>query len=258
MSEPIIVRLENSIAHIVLNRPQKLNSLSIDLIEALTKTLTSMEKNDEVKVIMLSGEGKAFCAGGDLDTMKGLTESINIFKYMEAATNLTKLMLNLDKYVISAVHGFVAGAGFSIALASDFIVADHSAKFGLSFVNVGLIPDLGLMKLLSKRLPIGLAKEWIVSGKVVTAEEAKTWGIINRIAEKDLLEETIAFSQLVLQGPPVSNKFVKYMLNHAVESNWESVWMQENMIQTFLLQTKDHQEGLQAFFEKRVPEFKGN
>ena len=151
--------------------------------------------------------------------------------YAKSLQTLTKTILNLDKYVVSAVHGFAAGAGYSLALASDFIVANKSAKFGLSFVNVGVIPDLGLMKLLSERVPINLVKEWILSGKIMTAEEGKTLGIVNRVTEGDVLQEAVEFSQFIVNGPQVSNKYVKQMLNHSVQLSWDNVLEQENMIQ---------------------------
>ena len=153
MNEATLVKIENGIGFIRLNRPEKLNSLSSDLVDSFIHNLESLGENKSVKVIIVSGEGKGFCAGGDLETMKNLTQSCDKLEYMQKASSLTKTILNLDKYVVSAVHGFAAGAGYSLALASDFIVASSSAKFGLSFVNVGVIPDLGLMKLLSERVP---------------------------------------------------------------------------------------------------------
>ncbi|WML53410.1 enoyl-CoA hydratase/isomerase family protein [Neobacillus sp. PS3-12] len=126
--------------------------MSRDLVESFTHNLESFVKNEKVEVIIVSGERKGFCAGGDLETMKNLSEANVKLEYMQKASALTKTILNLDKYVVSAVHGFAAGAGYSNALASDFIVANKSAKFGLNFVNVGVIPDLGLMKLLSERV----------------------------------------------------------------------------------------------------------
>lgn len=256
MNEATLVKIENGIGFIRLNRPEKLNSLSGDLVESFTQNLESLGKNENVKVIIVSGEGKGFCAGGDLETMKNLSQANDKVKYMQKASALTKTILNLDKYVVSAVHGFAAGAGYSIALASDFIVANRSAKFGLNFVNVGVIPDLGLMKLLSERVPLGLAKEWILSGKIMTAEEAQNWGIINRITEGDVLQEAIEFSQFVLNGPQVSNKYVKQMLNHGVQLSWDDVLEQENMIQALLMQSEDFEEGINAFYEKRAPQFK--
>lgn len=255
LSETIKVNIENKIGFITLNRPEKLNSLSVKLIESLTKQLAILGQDENVKAIIIAGEGKSFCAGGDLETMKGFSKATEMAHYMKIASNLTRVILNLDKYVISAVHGFAAGAGFSLALASDFIIADKSAKFGLNFVHMGVIPDLGLMKLLSERIPTAMAKEWIVSGKVIPVEEAKNWGMINRIVEEDLLNEAIEFSQIILNGPQLSNKYVKQMFNHTVHLDWDTVLEQENLIQTLLMQSDDYKEGLSAFHEKRAPIF---
>ncbi|HZG72970.1 MAG TPA: enoyl-CoA hydratase/isomerase family protein [Chondromyces sp.] len=257
MSELIKMRVENQLGHIVLNRPDKLNSLSSELIEAVKTALKEMDQNREVKAIILSAEGRSFCAGGDIDTMRNLEHVSEIAKWIELASSLSKALIESDKYVISAVHGFAAGAGFSVALASDFIIADKEAKFALSFTNIGLIPDLGLIKSLSERVPLAIAKEWISSGKVITAEEAYSKGIVNRIAEGNVVEEAIKFADFIIKGPQVSNKYVKYLLNHSKDLHLEAAFMQENIIQALLLQTQDHKEGISAFFEKRVPDFKG-
>ncbi|WHY89831.1 enoyl-CoA hydratase/isomerase family protein [Neobacillus cucumis] len=258
MSNPIRVQVENGIGFISLNRPEKMNSLSTFLVDSLTETLFKLEKSPDVKVLILSGEGKSYCAGGDLETIKQFTKPSEIIDYLQRAVHLSQVILNLDKYVISAVHGYAAGAGFSLALASDFIIADRSAKFGLNFANIGVIPDLGLMKLLFERVPLAIAKEWIISGKILEAEEAIKWGLVNKVVESNLLENAREFAQVVLKGAPMSNKYVKKMLNHSVQLPWDGYLEQEIMVQANLIASDDLQEGLKAFMEKRVPEFKGN
>ncbi|MED4584604.1 enoyl-CoA hydratase/isomerase family protein [Brevibacillus choshinensis] len=257
MSGAVKLKVENHIAHIVLGCPDQLNSLSPLLVESLLAALVEAEGNPEAKAIILSGEGKAFCAGGDLSSMRGFAGVKEITHYMQMASKLTKTILDLEKLVISAVHGYAAGAGFSLALASDFIVADCSAKFALRFKNVGLIPDLGLMKLLSERVPVQLAKEWVVSGKTITAEEALQHGIINRLADHDVTEAAVEFAESMVKGPPLIQRYVKFLFRHSNQLDWEATLHQENLIQSLLIQSKDHQEGIAAFYEKRAPHFKG-
>ncbi|MBU8789244.1 enoyl-CoA hydratase/isomerase family protein [Oceanobacillus caeni] len=258
MAEVLKVRKENHIAYLTMNRPDKRNSLSDDLVSALLSALKDAEKDDEVKAIILYGEGKAFCAGGDIDSMKPGSSPKEVMDSMKETSVLTKTILNLDKFVITAVHGFAAGAGFSLALASDFVIADKNTLFISSFRNIGLTPDLGLIKLLADNVPLQTAKEWVVSGRRITAEEVYTKGIVNRLSESgNLLEDATEFAQFIVEGPPISNQFVKYLLNHASEFSHEIGIMQENIVQSLMFQTQDSKEGIQAFLEKRSPNFAG-
>ncbi|MGJ7921092.1 enoyl-CoA hydratase/isomerase family protein [Neobacillus sp. LXY-4] len=258
MSSPVLFRVEDHIGHIVLNRPNKLNALSEALVERVVEALRVAEDDPDVKVIILSGEGSSFCAGTDLDAMIELETASETSKWIEMTASLAKTIVDLDKYVVAAVQGFAAGAGFSIALAADFIIAERSAKFALSFANLGLIPDLGLTKHLVDHLPLPIAKEWISSGKVITAEEAFARGMINRLTDHNVLQEAVDFSKFIINGAPLCNKYLKHLLNRAGSINLDVALMNENMVQTVLLQTEDHKEGIRALIEKRAPHFTGN
>ncbi|MEH7495420.1 enoyl-CoA hydratase/isomerase family protein [Neobacillus niacini] len=258
MSEFIKIKVEQGIGHLILNRPSKLNALSRDLVAELREALLGLENNQAVKVIILSGNGKSFCAGGDIDSMNKLKNQAEAADWVEFVSGLTRQILELNKYVIAAVHGYAAGAGFSLALACDFIVAERGSKFALSFSNIGLIPDLGLIKLLSERLSPPLVKEWISTGKTITVEEALSYQMINRLAEGDVVQEAENFAEFIVNGPSVANKYVKYLVNTAPSLHYETALMQENTIQAILLQTDDHKEGVSAFFEKRKASFIGS
>jgi 2-(1,2-epoxy-1,2-dihydrophenyl)acetyl-CoA isomerase len=257
MGSTVETKVSNQIGHIILSRPDKLNAISWEVVEEVTQCLDELSKNPDVKVIILSGKGKAFCAGGDIESMKNITTGPDAINWIDFVSGITKKIKDVDKYVIVAVHGYAAGAGFSLALAADFIVADEDAKFALSFSNIGLIPDLGLIKALSERISPPFVKEWISSGKIISAQEASSYGLINRISKGGVIEEAEDFATFIINGPILANKYVKYLVNHAPNLDQETATMKENMIQAMLLQTEDHKEGVRAFFEKRKPKFIG-
>lgn len=257
MTDAIKYVKKDSIAFISMNRPEKRNALSIEMANQLVEALKDAESDPVVKAAIISGEGKIFSAGGDLEVLHTLDNSAKIMEYMKQALEIIQTIRGLDKYVISAVHGFAAGAGFSIAVAADFVVAKKDAAFVCSFTNVGIIPDLGLLKKLTDNVPSAVAKEWISSGRPVSAEEAYQRGIVNQLTEGDVLEAAADYAGFIVNGPPLANKFVKHMVNHADEWSSSTNDLQETVIQTLLLQSEDNKEGIQAFFEKRKPEFKG-
>lgn len=257
MTGTVKVKMENKIAYISMNRPEKRNALSVEMADELLEALENADKNEEVRAVILSGEGKAFSAGGDLETLHQLNNTAEIMGYMKRALSVIQKIRKMNKFVISAVHGFAAGAGFSIALAADFVVAEKDAKFVCSFTNVGIIPDLGLVKALAEKVPSALAKEWIASARPISAVEAHERGIVNRVVDADLLQGATEFAQFIVDGPPLANQFVKQLVDHSGELTYDTNEMQETAIQTLLLQTEDNKEGIQAFFEKRKPSFKG-
>lgn len=251
------VKKENQIAYVTMNRPDKRNALSIDLITDLIKAFKEVDRDEEIRVVIYSGNGKGFSAGGDLETIHRLNESASIMGYMREALEVIQTIRQMDTFVVAAVQGFAAGAGFSLALAADYIVAEKDATFISSFSNIGLIPDLGLIKSLTDNVPGALVKEWIASSKPVTAGELHRFGLINRVVENDLLEEAKEFASFIVDGPPLANQFVKQFVNHAGDYNYETSNLQETAIQTLLLQSEDNKEGIEAFFEKRKPNFTG-
>ena len=257
MTDAVKYEKKDAIALIKMNRPEKRNALSIVMARGLVEALTNAEKDSDIKAVIISGEGKIFSAGGDLEVLHTLDNSAKIMEYMKQALEIIQTIRDLDKYVISAVHGFAAGAGFSIAVAADFVVAKKDAAFLCSFTDVGIIPDLGLVKKLTDNLPSAVAKEWISSGRPVSAEEAYRRGIVNRVTEDEVVEAAIDYAGFIVNGPPLANKFVKHMVNYADEWSSGTNDLQETAIQTLLLQTEDNKEGIQSFFDKRKPSFKG-
>lgn len=254
----VTYEVNEGIAHIQLNRPEKLNTFSYELTRQLSDALDRVANDAAAKVVVLSGNGSSFCAGGDLDMMKDLQSSVESYDWLAEVTQLTLKIRSLPKYVVAAIHGYAAGAGFSLALASDFIIAEKDAKFTLSFSKVGLIPDLGSTQLLLERVPINLVKEWISFGSVLNAETLLDKGVVNRVVQHSVVSEAMQFSKPLVNGSPLSQKFTKKIINELVESKLRDSIALENLHQAMLLMSSDHKEGIAAFFQKRKPVFKGN
>jgi 2-(1,2-epoxy-1,2-dihydrophenyl)acetyl-CoA isomerase len=245
------------IAIITLNEPDSLNALSNQIKSDLIKWAEKAEADPEVKIVIITGAGKAFSAGGDVRGMGKRTT----LESVEKINNTTKVILRLaelQKPVIAAVNGYAMGAGFSLALAADIVIAQANSKFGLSFSKVGLIPDCGLLHFLPKIVGPWKAKEWIFSGAVLSAEDALQYGIVNRIVEEgEALNEAISFAKDLARGPVQTMVFVKSIMEKFQNQDLRATIQYENYAQSVLQQTEDHLEGVRAFKEKRKPNFIG-
>lgn len=253
----VLYEVRNGIGYITLNRPDKLNTLSYELLGGFQDALNRAENDEQVKVLVLSGAGNAFSAGGDLAMMQELGDINEIYAWMKEVSLLTKKIRGLSKHIVAAVHGYAAGAGFSMALAADYIVADADAKFVLSFSKVGLIPDMGLFQLLLERVPINIVKEWISFVPALTASELLQRGVINKVVSGSILDEATNFIQPLTEASPLSLLYSKQIMNHMNQSSLDESILQENVHQTMLLKSLDHKEGVNAFYEKRKPSFFG-
>lgn len=205
---------------------------------------------------MLTGEGKAFSAGGDLSTLKEV-EPVAGRKRLQIGHDLIRSMVNLEKPIVAAVNGAAAGAGVSIALASDIVIAGQSSIFIQSFVNVGLIPDLGSIYFLPRLIGRHRAMELMFLGDRVSAQEAKEMGLINRVVEDDkLLEEAGKIAEKLASGPSMALGFMKKLVNRSILNDLDETLEVESFAQGFCFGSEDFKEGVQAFFEKRKPRFK--
>ena len=245
------------IAKITLNRPKALNSMNGELVSTLSARLADAEKDDEVRVIILTGNGKGFCAGGDLAYLKQLTNVIEARKFIVEVGALVKQIQTIAKPVIAMVNGVAAGAGFNLAIACDIVYAADTARFAQSFVKVGLVPDCGGMYLLPKIVGMHKAKELMFTADLINAQTADSLGLLNKVVPAEELEAaTIAFAEKLLLSAPIALGMVKQTLNGMEDMTLENWLAHEADMQTICMQTKDHQEGISAFLEKRAPEFK--
>ena len=245
------------IAKITLNRPKALNAMNGELVSTLAARLDDAGKDNDVRVIILTGNGKGFCAGGDLAYLKQLTNVIEARAFITEVGALVKQIQSITKPIIAMVNGVAAGAGFNLALACDIVFASDTARFAQSFVKVGLVPDCGGMYLLPKIVGMHKAKELMFTADLIGAAKADELGLLNRVIESDKLEaETLAFAEKLLLSAPIALGMVKQTLNGMEDMTLENWLVHEADMQTLCMQTKDHQEGISAFLEKRAPEFK--
>ena len=254
--ETILVEKRDQIATVTLNRPQQLNALDLVMRRELISALPELEGDKTVRVVVLTGAGKAFCAGGDITTMDGVTAPAarDRLKYVQ---RIVRLMMEMEKPIIASVNGVAVGAGFHIALAADLIIASENAKFRETFVNIGLIPDLGGFYTLPLRVGVPKAKELMMTGRMIEAKEAEAMGIVNRVvAGGALKEETDKFAAMLADGPPRALAMIKSALNLWPMGLQTFLELEANM-QSIAFETKDFAEGKKAFRERRKPVYTG-
>ncbi|MER2089852.1 MAG: enoyl-CoA hydratase [Sporosarcina sp.] len=254
--ENIDVKFENKVCVVTLNRPEKRNALGQEMREELRSFFTSIKDNDEIKVILLTGEGKAFSAGGDLSALKTV-DAVSGRRRLQAGHDMIHSILDLEKPVIAAVNGVAAGAGVSLALACDVIIAGHSTSFIQSFIKVGLIPDLGSIYFLPRLIGRHRAMELMLTGGKISADQAQQMGVINRIVPDDsLLDEAYSLAATLAEGPAIAMGLTKRVTNKSILTDINETLELEGFAQGMCFETEDFKEGVNAFFEKRKPQFK--
>lgn len=256
----IIVETRENIVKVVLNRPEVYNALTGLMISELAIALEDFIKNDEMRVLIITGSGKAFCSGGDfkwLDEMK----SNSLIKNREIGQNVRRVVMmirSVEKPIIAAVNGDAIGGGVNLALACDLVVASENARFAQTFIKVGLIPDWGGLYFLPHLVGMAKAKELIFTGKMISAVEAERIGLINKVVPQGELDTTVLeLAKELAESPPRAIGISKSLLHKSTESDIETILELEADAQPLLFTTKDCNEGIKAFFEKRKPQFVG-
>ena len=253
------IALSNSVLTITLNRPEAYNSLNAELSSELISALKQAHKSKEVKVVVLTGAGNAFCAGQDLKEVasnKNLTFTDVLMKRYNVIVNLIR---SLDIPVICRLNGVAAGAGASIALACDYIIASENASLVMAFIKVGLVPDSGASLFIVRQLGYQRAFELFTTGKPLSAGEALSLGLVNEVVPPHKLDNAVQeVVNYYLEAPSVAIKLTKRLLNKALfASSMDEIMQWETYYQEIAGRTEDHKEGVSAFLQKRKPNFKG-
>ena len=258
----VLDKRENGVATVTLNRPDKLNALNKDLAVALNETLLSISTDKHIAVVVITGEGRAFCAGGDLGVIgKGHQENdmADLEPLLRAGMGSVLKIRTLRQPVIAAVNGPAAGAGMNIALAADIRIAADSASFGENFVNVGLFPDYGGTYFLPELVGPAKAAELFYTGEMIDAKTALQLGIVNRIVPAaELAQAAQAFARKLADGPHLAIQGVKHVLFGEKRDALVKALDQEVEQQMKCFQSKDCGEGIRAFLEKRKPRFENS
>jgi 2-(1,2-epoxy-1,2-dihydrophenyl)acetyl-CoA isomerase len=245
-----------------LNRPERLNAIDGELIEALIEALREAQERDAVRCVVLQGTGRAFSTGQDLAAYVRLRESgekTSVREYLAAGYNVvTARLRSLEKPVIASVRGMAAGAGLSLALACDVRIAAEDAQFTLGFSKIGLIPDGGASLMLPLIVGLGRAFELAYASDRIDAHEALRIGLVNRVVPSADLESAVAaFAAMLLERPARGLALTKRAFNRALLPSL-AAWLEEEAdLQEQASQSEDHREGILAFVEKRTPVFTG-
>lgn len=254
----ITFELSNRIAIVTLNRPERLNAINEDMREDFRRLFNELQVNEEIGVVILTGAGRAFSAGGDIEYFE---RDWNTAKFRAENHRLTQFFDELElieKPVLAAINGPCTGAGLQVTLSCDIRIASEQARFGFRENNIGLIPGAGGCSRLVKLIGYGKAKELIFTGEMIQAAEAERIGLINRVvAHDDLMNHTRALAEHLLTRAPEALGLAKRILWHSVTSDFQTGRMLEALAQSVLIKSEDHREGVRAFREKRKPEFKG-
>lgn len=258
---PVLLRIADGIAHVTLNRPDVSNGMNVELLKALCDAIMVCHGEPSVRAVLLTGEGKNFCAGGDVHTFASKGEKLP--EYIRQATaylqNAVASMIRLEAPVIAAVHGFAAGGGgFGLVCASDMVVAGASAKFLAGATRVGMAPDAGVSVTLPRLVGLRKATAILLTNPVITAAEALELGIINRVVpDAELADVSLALARELAGGAPKALAATKRLLWSGIGTSVEQCLPEEARTVSELAGTADAREGLAAVIERRKPIFTG-
>lgn len=251
----ITPQFETSIALIRLNRPKELNALNLQLMQELREALQQLDKNDQVRVIIITGNEQAFAAGADIKQMadKSAVDMLMIDQF-----STWDQIKKTKKPVIAAVSGFALGGGCELAMTCDMIIASETAKFGQPEIKIGVMPGAGGTQRLTRAIGKAKAMELVLTGRFLSAEEALSYGLINKVVPVELyLFEAVQLAKEIAQMSPVATQLAKESVNRSFETHLDEglLFERKNFYLTFA--SDDQKEGMKAFIEKRKAEYKG-
>jgi len=252
---------DGAVTTITLTRPEKLNAFAGTMREDLLAALRACESDDGCRVVVITGAGRGFCACGDVEFMSDLQKrgDVDSFrKLLDAGRDIVTKIATMPKPVIASINGVAAGAGCNLALACDFRIASDAAKLGETFVRIGIHPDWGGTWFLPRLVGRSRAMEILMSGRMVDAQAALSIGMVDRVVPAaELRDATNALARSLASAPPIPVGDIKRAVNASLANGLESQIELETAHQLRAFASADAREGMDAFFEKRAPEFRG-
>jgi enoyl-CoA hydratase/carnithine racemase len=261
MAEELILHVDNGIATITLNRPDKLNAFTDEMLEKWLHVLEECRTDPEVRVIVITGTGRAFTTGGDIGTFSASaaqTPASIKARVAEGVQRLPRKIIEIDKPVLAALNGLATGGGLDIALACDIRFAAESARFAETYVRMGLIPGVGGAYLLPRIVGMSKALEMFWTADWVDAIEAERIGLVNKVfPDEQLMQGTYAFARRLADGPPLAVQMIKRVMRFGLDKDLATAHEIVAANLPIVRISEDHAEAMSAFREKRTPHFKG-
>ncbi len=249
----LVIEKRDAIGIIIINRPESLNALNIETLGEIRDAVTALNNEEDIKVLIFTGAGKAFIAGADIKQMKDMNEN-DAREFCNLGQKIFDIIENLDKPMIAAVNGFALGGGCELAMACDIRIASEQAKFGQPEVNLGVIPGFGGTQRLSRLVGKGIAKELIFTGEIIDAPTALRIGLINKIvAPENLMNEAIVMAQKIASKGPAAIMIAKSVINRGLEVDQPKGLAIEREGFVQCVASGEAKEGMEAFVEKRKP-----
>lgn len=258
MMETVQLKKEPPLGWIYLNRPDKLNAINEQLMEDLRQAVDELVADDQIRVIIITGQGKAFSAGADISQFKTLN-GLKAWEFAKKGRELMDYIENLPKPTIAMINGYALGGGLELAMACDIRIAAEEAQLGLPEITLGIYPGFGGTQRLIRLIGKGKAMEMMMTGDRIPAREAERLGLVNKVVPLTELEkETRNFAIKLAEKPPVALKLIKLLVNQGLDIPILAGLNMESLGWGVVFSTEDAKEGVNAFFEKRKPNFKGS
>ncbi|WP_203553607.1 enoyl-CoA hydratase/isomerase family protein [Bacillus sp. B15-48] len=253
----IFQEISTNICMITLNDEKSLNALDLEMRREFSDVMSHI-MDCSYKVLILNGNGKVFSAGGNISSMTGISSALEASQRLDDLHDFIMKLRSWKGMVIASIHGNAAGAGLNLALSCDYIIAEEGTKLTQSFSKIGLVPDCGGFWLLPRLVGPIKAKEMMLLGKSLSAEEFYQLGVINEIVSaEERMESTLKMADDFIKGPSISYQYIKQMVNDSFEKSFEQTLKEEKVIQAICMNTDDFKEGIEAFLSKRKPVFEG-